>query len=83
MDDWGLNWLGHSLSLGAIIGAMAGIFTPIAALVAASWYGVQLYESKTVQGLIRRRREHKIRMLRLRLAELEHVARDHEHSHKS
>ncbi len=64
-------WIGHGLSTTAILGTLAGLFPPIAALAAFIWYSVQLYESKTVQNWFARRRAHKIARLRARIRLLE------------
>jgi len=48
-----LDWV----SAGAVIGSIAGILPPIAAVFAIIWYCIQIYESKTVQNWIRRRKE--------------------------
>lgn len=40
----------HALSIGAVLGSIAGILPPLAALAAAIWYAIQIWESKTVQG---------------------------------
>lgn len=72
MDNWeGLSWIGHSLSVGAIVGALVGVITPVATLIALVWYSVQLWESNTVQNMLQRRRQRKILALKMRLQELE------------
>lgn len=43
----------------AIVGAFAQLLPPIAALFACAWYAVQIYESKTVQDWLARRRVRK------------------------
>lgn len=42
-------FLADTISAGAAVGAMLGIFPPIAALAAAIWYLIQAWESHTVQ----------------------------------
>lgn len=46
---------------GSIVASIAGYLPAIAALAAIIWYGVQIWESKTVQRHVRR-----LRMARLR-----------------
>ena len=65
------HWVGHLVSAGAIIGTIAGYLPALAAIVAVSWYLVQLYESHTVQFYLRARRERKIARLTLELARLQ------------
>ncbi len=49
-----------AISAGAIIGAFVNLLPPLGALAALIWYLVQLYESKTVQGWLQRRRRRKL-----------------------
>ena len=69
------HWVGHIVSGAAILGNWSGMIsgfaTSVAAIVAFSWYAVQLYESKSVQRFLTTRRERKIAALRVRLAQLE------------
>lgn len=44
----------HAGSATLIAGTMAGVLPPIAAILAICWYLVQLWESKTVQGWVKR-----------------------------
>lgn len=68
--------LGHSISTAAVLAALAGwlpaIGTILATLAAFIWYSVQVYESKTVQRMIARRRHRRVVRLRQRIKELEH-----------
>lgn len=41
------------LSASAIVGALAQILPPLAALAGVIWYGIQIWESKTVQAHVR------------------------------
>lgn len=63
--------LGNGISLGAIIGTLAGWLPPIAALIAAVWYCVQIYESKSFQGFLMRRRAKRAERLEKQLAKLQ------------
>lgn len=72
----GLNWstwLGHTLSPIAIVGTAAGYFPYFAAVLAATWYIVQLYESKTVQASIQSHRRRKAAKLRAKLMLVEEL----------
>lgn len=62
---------GHTLSVTGIVGAILGIVPGIAAAFAIVFYCVQLYESKTMQRWLTRRRHRKIIRLRSRVRELE------------
>lgn len=64
---WGL----HSLSTGAIVGALMGWFPVFAAFVAGVWYCIQIYESVTFKGFINRIRAAKAAKLRAKLKALE------------
>lgn len=48
-----------TISAGAIVGAFMGILPPIAALAATVWYGVQIWESHTVQKWWRLHKRHR------------------------
>lgn len=73
------HWAGHAFSAGAIIATVAGWLPVIAALVAAVWYVLQIYESATCQKFLdKRRRLYKARRIaklraqqKVLLAELE------------
>lgn len=47
---------GHLVSLGAIVGVVAGLLPALAALGAVIWYGIAIYETKTVQNWLHRNR---------------------------
>ena len=49
----------HTFSTGAILGAFLGYLPNVAAGLAALWYMLVIWESKTVQGWVGRRRPHK------------------------
>lgn len=72
MDDINVTaWVGHSLSTTAIVGTLAGVFPPIAAVAAFIWYSLQIYESQTVKKFFARRRAHKIAKYKAKLIQLE------------
>lgn len=52
-DQRGLIHLVDALSAVAIIGTLANLLPPLAALAGLIWYVVQIWESKTVQGWVR------------------------------
>lgn len=64
-------WLGNGISLGAIITTFAGLTPAIAAFVAAVWYLVKIYESKTVQEWLAKKRHRRLARLRAEIASLE------------
>lgn len=53
------------ISAAAILGAFANILPPLAGLAGLVWYGIQIYESKTVQKWIK---VHRFRVRARRLA---------------
>lgn len=59
-----VNYSVDVLSVGAILGTLAGYLPAIAAFGAIVWYAIQIYESKTVQAWLRIRR-HRARRKRL------------------
>lgn len=50
---------GHAISFGAIVGTVVGVLPALAALGAVIWYGIAIYETRTVQAFLQRRRERK------------------------
>lgn len=42
------------MSVGTVIGTLAGFLPSIAALITILWTGIRIYESDTVQKLLRR-----------------------------
>lgn len=54
-----LHVTGHAVSFATLIGALAGVLPALAALGAVIWYGVSIYETKTVQRWLRMRRRRK------------------------
>jgi hypothetical protein len=65
------NWVGNLASLGAIALSFAGILPAVAAIVAAVWYGIQVYESDTVIKWRRNRKHRKIIHLQAKLLMLQ------------
>lgn len=56
-----LNWTADGISAAAILGTIAGILPPLAALGGVIWYAIQIWESKTVQTRVRLWRAHRRR----------------------
>ena len=77
-DFWGwLYWIGHTLSLGSIVGALAGFFPAVASLVALIFYLFQIYENKTFQLWLRNRRIKKLAKLKAKMLVLETLEKQH------
>lgn len=57
--DQTVNAFPHGASLGALFMAFMGWLPGIVALVPALYYGLLIYESKTVQGWLKKRRARK------------------------
>ena len=47
---------GDLLSLGVVVGTLAQVLPAIAALFTIVWTGIRIYESKTVQNLLKARK---------------------------
>lgn len=59
MSNQHVSYTVDTVSALAIVGAFAGLLPPLAALGALIWYTIQIWESKTVQGWITKRRHHR------------------------
>jgi hypothetical protein len=55
----------------AILGALLGWISPIAALIAILWYSIQIWESRTVQTWVQKRHERRLVRLAAKLAALQ------------
>lgn len=66
-----MTWIGNGVSLGAIVTSFMGLVPALAALVALLWYLVQIYESKTVQVWIAKRRLRQLARLKAAVMMLE------------
>lgn len=51
-----ITFIVDSISAGAIVGTIMGYLPAIAALAAVIWYVIQIYESKTIQKMLRLKR---------------------------
>ena len=54
-----IKHLGDALSVGTVLGTIAGYLPAVAALVTIIWTGIRIYETQTVQRWLKRRRESK------------------------
>jgi hypothetical protein len=71
MDNFNpLAWAGNIVSLGAIVGTFMGWLPAVAAVVAFTWYSIQIWESHTVQNWLHTRRERKIAYYTARVHQL-------------
>jgi len=52
--------VGQGISIAAIVGSLAGWLPPLASLVGIIYYGLLIWEGKTVQAWLQRRRERKL-----------------------
>ncbi len=62
--------VGNWLSAAAVLGTLAGWLPPLAALIAAVWYCIQIYESDTFQSWMERRRAKHVAYLEAKIAKL-------------
>ena len=49
--------IGDILSIGTVVGTIAGMLPAIAALFTIIWTSIRIYETETVQNLLRRWKE--------------------------
>ena len=66
-----LNWAINGVAIGTIITSIVGVIPALAALVAAIYYAVQVWESETVRQWRESRRLKKIAALRAKILLLE------------
>jgi hypothetical protein len=59
MQQEQLKHLGDALSIGTVLGTIAGYLPAIAALVTIIWTGIRIWETRTVQQWLKRRKEKK------------------------
>jgi hypothetical protein len=67
--------VGDTGALGVITATLLGFLPPMAAMFAIGWYILQMWESKTVQGLLRTHRLMRLVRLRARSTALELLIR--------
>lgn len=53
---------GDAVSALAVLTSLAGFLPPIAAVFAMIWYAVQIFESRTVQAWLSKRRTTKVKL---------------------
>ena len=70
-------WIANGASFGMVVISLLGLVPPIAALIAVFWYCIQIYESQTVQSLIRRRKKAQLLRLRAKAAAIESQLNNH------
>ena len=66
-----LNWTINGVAISAIVSSLVGFIPAMAALVAAGYYAVQIWESETVRQWRASRRAKKMASLRAKLQLLE------------
>lgn len=71
MDEHFSHWIGSMVSTGALVGVVAGLLPPAAAIGALIWYYIQITESHTYRRWRSTRNQRKIAKLRGQLAQLE------------
>lgn len=49
-----LKTVGDAVSIFTVVGALVEVLPSIAALITIVWTGIRIYETKTVQGLIKK-----------------------------
>ena len=68
--------VGDAISLAAVLGSWVGLLPGIATLAALLWYGLEIWESDTVQGWVkgpaRMKREKRARRIARAMKDLEH-----------
>lgn len=63
----------HTGAVASILGSLVGWLPPLAAVLAAIWYSIEIYESKTFQRIIVDRRARRVIRMRARILELEQL----------
>ena len=53
-----LKTVGDAVSIFTVVGALVEVLPSIAALITIVWTGIRIYETKTVQGLIKKWKNH-------------------------
>jgi hypothetical protein len=49
-----LKTVGDAVSIFTVVGALVEVLPSIAALITIVWTGIRIYETKTIQGLIKK-----------------------------
>ena len=71
ISTWVANITGSGAIVASLMGYLPSLFSIIAAMTAAGWYGMQIYESKTVQRWAATRRARKLARLKAQVMLLE------------
>lgn len=53
MDEH-LKWIGDVISISTVVGTLAGMLPSVAALISIVWSSIRIYETKTVQSLLKK-----------------------------
>jgi hypothetical protein len=67
---------GDAVSIGVIGGTLLNYLPPAAAFFAIAWYVIQMYESKTIQNMLRTRRLKQLVAIRAKATALELLIRE-------
>jgi peptidoglycan biosynthesis protein MviN/MurJ (putative lipid II flippase) len=59
MDQEQLKHVGDALSVGTVVATIAGWLPAVAALVTIVWTGIRIFETQTVQKLLKKFRHRK------------------------
>lgn len=59
MDNIGIQRLIDTISIGTLLGTLAGLLPSIASLVTILWGLIRIYETKTVQKLFKKHNDNK------------------------
>jgi peptidoglycan biosynthesis protein MviN/MurJ (putative lipid II flippase) len=59
MDQEQLKHVGDALSVGTVVATIAGWLPAVAALVTIIWTGIRIFETQTVQKLLKKFRNRK------------------------
>lgn len=70
------NWVVNTAAISTIISTIIGWLPQIAAFIAMLWYAIQVYESATIQGWLKRRRLQKVAKLKILIADMEDRAKE-------
>lgn len=57
MSSEAVKTVGDVASIAAMLGSIGALLPPLAALFTIIWTGIRIYETKTVQGIVRKKDE--------------------------
>tara|TARA_E500000305_G_scaffold88569_1_gene75342 strand:+ start:274 stop:447 length:174 start_codon:yes stop_codon:yes gene_type:complete len=57
MSSEAVKTVGDVASIAAMLGSIGALLPPLAAVFTIIWTGIRIYETKTVQGIIRKKDE--------------------------